>query len=135
MIKITKENAPKIAAEIARAQARCRMRLGHFRDVERAVELAEKNPVLTILPKAEHVGTEGIYYPGERPGMSYNGIAEETCIEIVRRASGWFFVRARRLPCACSERCNLRVPPAAIESATRRFVSSVSAKIDEAATK
>lgn len=129
MIKITKENAAKIRDEIDKVQSRCRTRLCDYLDALRAVELAELNPVLAILPKADHVGTEGTYCPGERPtANSYNGIAEETHIEIIRRSSGWFFVRAKRMACASSERCNLRVPAAAIEDAKRRFAATVIAK-------
>lgn len=127
MIKITEKNEAKIQAELDKVQARCSVRLADFMDVVRAVQLAEKNPVLAIMPKKFHVGTEGRYFPGYGGAIAnaYRGVPEETCIVIVRRATGWFFVRAYRTSCVNSERVTLSVPETSVAEAKKRFASCV----------
>lgn len=130
MIKITKQNQAKIEAVLDKVQSRCKARLAGFDDVVRAVQLAEANPVVAILPKADHIGIEGIYKPGHGGAIanSYKGVPTETHITIERRASGWFFLKAMRCKCVHSERINLYVPAMALTEAKHRFAALVNPK-------
>jgi len=127
-IKVTEANRQKIMAELKSVEKRCKARLATFADVLNAVELAESNPVLAILPKKDWIGATATYHPGHGGGIanSYNGVPEETKIEIIRRASGWFFVTSYRRSCAHSARSNVTVTRAMADEALDRFLQSVS---------
>jgi len=108
MIKIESKNEEKIMAEIAHAEKGCRKRLATWDDnVLYAEACAVMNVALQALPKRLWTGATATYIAGEKFSASYNGTPMATEVTITRKASGWYYVSAKRTYCPRTDQAKL----------------------------
>jgi len=96
---LNEKNRPQIEQALSEAQKRARARCLGYRDLERGAEYASNCLNDSGVASRREIGAKALVRTGDVVPNSYKGIAYETVIELVRRSTGWAFVRAYRDRC------------------------------------